>query len=306
VAGLIDRELFAGACTEAMLPAAREVRHKWRPEFVVREPCEYASSIVAHEAGIPQAQVGISMSRLEFQVREMVSPIIEGFASGIASAIVAAPYLSSFPPSLDDSPWPDTRRYRPPRATTDPLSKPWRADAQPLVYVTFGSVLGHLPGAIDVYRVALRAVAGLPARVLMTVGHATDIASLGPLPENVRVEHWIAQDSVLPHAALVVCHGGSGTALGALTAGVPLVVCPLFADQAQNGRAVRTAGAGVVVESSQLPAGGLRTVREEDAVALRAAIDEVLNGPAYRRAARGIAAEMAAMPLLNEVVMQLL
>jgi UDP:flavonoid glycosyltransferase YjiC (YdhE family) len=139
----------------------------------------------------------------------------------------------------------------------------------------------------------------------MTVGHATDIASLGQIPENARVEHWIAQDSVLPHAALVVCHGGSGTALGALAAGVPLVVCPLFADQAQNGRAVQTAGAGVVVESSVPPAGGLRTVRQEDAAALRAAIEEVLNGPAYRHAARRMAGEIAAMPLLDEVVTQL-
>jgi UDP:flavonoid glycosyltransferase YjiC (YdhE family) len=37
-------------------------------------------------------------------------------------------------------------------------------------------------------------------------------------------------------ADLVVCHGGSGTAFGALAAGVLIVVVPLFADQFENGR----------------------------------------------------------------------
>ncbi len=306
VAGLIDRELFAGAAMEAMLPAARELRDKWQPEFVVREPCEYASAIVAHEAGIPQAQVGISLSRLEFGVREMVAPILEPFASGVASAIASAPYVTSFPPSLDDSPWPDTRRFRPPSAMTDLVGKPRRDDDQPLVYVTFGSVLGHLPGALDVYRVALAAVAGVPARVLVTVGRATEVASLGPIPENTRVEQWIAQDAVLQQAALVVCHGGSGTTFGALSAGIPLVVCPLFADQARNGRAVRSAGAGVVIESRQPSASGVRSLGPDAAGAMRTAIEEVLNEPAYHHAAARIAAEMAAMPMLDEVVEQLL
>jgi UDP:flavonoid glycosyltransferase YjiC (YdhE family) len=139
----------------------------------------------------------------------------------------------------------------------------------------------------------------------VTVGRATDVASLGPIPENTRVEQWIPQDAVLREAALVVCHGGSGTTFGALAAGIPLVVCPLFADQAQNGAAVRKAGAGVVIESSQPPAGGLRSLGPEDVGALHTAIEEVLNTPTYHRAATGIAAEIAAMPMLDELVNEL-
>jgi hypothetical protein len=40
VAGLIDRELFAGHCPQAMLLAARALRHHWRPDLIVRDPCE--------------------------------------------------------------------------------------------------------------------------------------------------------------------------------------------------------------------------------------------------------------------------
>ncbi len=302
VVGLIDRELFAARCTEMMLAPARELRNTWRPELVVREPCEYASAIAAHEAGIAQVQVGISLAAIEFRVRAMVAPIIDRFAPGVSAAIASSPYLSSFPPSLDPSPWPDTRRFRLSPAPSAGAIKRCSGGELPLVYVTFGSVLGHLPEAIGVYRAALEALAGLPARVLLTVGRATDIASIGPVPANTRVEQWVAQDAVLEQAALVVCHGGSGTTFGALAAGVPLVICPLFADQPQNGRAVQDAGAGIVLPGYEDAAGGVRTLGPEHVGPLRESIEEVLNAPAYRRAARRLAAEIADMPTLDELV----
>jgi UDP:flavonoid glycosyltransferase YjiC (YdhE family) len=305
VVGLIDRELFAGRCTEAMLPVARAVRDEWRPQLVVREPCEYASAVVAHDAGIAQAQVGISLAEIEFDVLRMVAPILERFASGVAAAVASAPYMTSFPPSLDRSPWPDTRRFRLPSAAMNVPRARQRGDGDPRVYVSFGSVIAHLPEATSVFRVALDAVEGLPARVLLAVGHNLDPESLGPLPDNTRVERWVNQDEVLRQADLVVCHGGSGTTFGSLAAGVPLVVCPMFADQSRNARAVQDAGAGVVVGTGQPQDGGLRTLRPEDALALRGAVERVLDNPSFRRAAARIAGEMAAMPTLDDVIAEL-
>ena len=305
VAGLIDRELFAERCTQSMLPAARELGHDWQPHFVVREPCEYASAVVAHESGVAHAQVGVSLAALEFDVLAMVAPIIDRFTSGLAAAIAAAPYLSAFPPSLDPSRWPDARRFRS-RAAASVL-KPRTASAEaPLLYMTFGTVLGHRPEAVGVYRTALEAVAGIRARVLLTVGRAIDPSSLGPLPENTRVEQWVHQDDVLREATAVICHGGSGTTFGALAAGVPVVICPMFADQFHNGQAVQDAGAGVVVGSTASPAGGLRVLGPDDAKSLRQAVETVLGQPAYRDAAVRIASEIAAMPALDEVVSRLL
>jgi UDP:flavonoid glycosyltransferase YjiC (YdhE family) len=305
VAGLIDRELFADRCTAAMLPAARELRDAWRPELVVREPCEYASAVVAHEAGISQVQVGISLAALEARVQTMVAAIIERFAPGLAAAIESAPYLSSFPATLDPSPWPDTRRFcvtQAPRA----FRLEWSPDVdEPLIYVSFGTVLGHLPEAIGVYRCALDAIAGLPARVLMTVGRATEVATLGPIPDNARVEQWVPQDAVLREAALVVCHGGSGTTFGALAAGVPVVICPLFADQPRNGEAIQRAGAGVVVPAGEPAQGALRSLGPQHVGPLRASIEEVLGEPTYRRAAVQIATEMANLPTLDELITRL-
>jgi hypothetical protein len=56
VVGLIDRELFADHCTQAMLPAARSVCDRRRPDLLVRESCEDASAIAAATAGIAHAQ----------------------------------------------------------------------------------------------------------------------------------------------------------------------------------------------------------------------------------------------------------
>jgi broad specificity phosphatase PhoE len=61
-------------------------------------------------------------------------------------------------------------------------------------------------------------------------------------------ESWVPQIEALPHAALVVCHGGSGTMLGALAAGLPLVVMPLFADQYYNARRIEALNAGISVD----------------------------------------------------------
>jgi MGT family glycosyltransferase len=126
----------------------------------------------------------------------------------------------------------------------------------------------------------LAAAADLPARVLMTVGRELDIDALGPLAPNVHVERFVPQADVFGHASLVVTHGGSGTTLGALAAGLPLVVVPLFADQPDNARRVEAVGAGVMAE----PPG------------IREAIETVLGEAKYERAAQRLAQEIAWLP----------
>jgi MGT family glycosyltransferase len=240
-------------------------------------------------------------------VLELVSATIERLGSGVASAIAHAPYLSAFPASLDPSPWRDSRRFRQPTpADRGGLTDWWAGDDRPLVYLTFGSVIGHLPEAIAVFRSALDAVAERPARVLLTIGRALDPACLGEIPANTHVEPWIPQHDVLDHATVVACHGGSGTVFGALAAGVPLVICPLFADQSANGRVIESAHAGRVVAGRSLAPGSLRGLGSDDVAPLRDAIERVLDDPSYRQAISRIAAELAITPTLDHVVESLL
>ena len=138
-------------------------------------------------------------------------------------------------------------------------------------------------------------MAGLPVRVLLTVGRDLDLGALPETPDNVHVEPWVPQQDVLAHASAAVVHGGSGSTLGALAFGVPLVVIPLFADQPYNARRVHEVGAGIAVEPDRedIPA----TIAP-----LRAAIETVLSEPSYRDSAEALAAEVRAEPPVDEAV----
>jgi UDP:flavonoid glycosyltransferase YjiC (YdhE family) len=167
-----------------------------------------------------------------------------------------------------------------------------------MVYVTFGSVTASEPTAAPIYGIALEAFAELPARVLLTTGVAADDLGLEAPGAHVHIARWVPQADVLPHARVVVCHGGSGTTLGALAAGVPLVVTPLFADQPRNGRRVAAVGAGLVVEPHD--EGAIRSA--VDPAALHNAIATVLADEAFSRAAGGIAAEIRELPPVDEAL----
>ena len=199
----------------------------------------------------------------------------------LVARLRASPYVSRFPASLDASPFPDTRRYREEASAASPLPDWWDGSSEPLVYVTLGTVASRLDVGRRAYSMALEAVEGLPARVLLTTGGGTLPQGV---PANVHVEDWVAQSDALAAAAVVVCHGGSGTAFGALAAGVPLVLIPLFADQRPNAALLAGTGAALV---SNL---------DDGAGVLRAAIATALETPAYQRRAEQIRDEMHAAP----------
>ena len=106
---------------------------------------------------------------------------------------------------------------------------------------------------------------------------------------------------MLAEADVAVSHGGFGTTLGAVAAGLPLIVVPLFGDQPDNARRVADAGAGLALwPDPDAPAEPIRS--SIDPAALREAIETVLDDPAYARTAGGLAAEMAALPPADEAL----
>ena len=110
----------------------------------------------------------------------------------------------------------------------------------------------------------------------------------------------------VPHAELVVCHGGSGTTFGALAAGLPLVICPLFADQSANAQVVQDAGAGVVFSGRHPVPGGVGTLEVEDCAPLRDTIESALREPGRAHAARRLANEIARVPTLEQALGRLI
>ena len=295
---LANRELFGRLAARALLPAMTEVFARWRPDLVLRDPCEHASAASAARLGVPAVQVAISPAEVEWGSIEVAAPALEELRPALADVERTSAYLTRFPADLDPSPFPETIRFH--EDAPEPVSLPdwWAGDSAPLVYLTFGTVLGHLTIAASVYRAALRAVEGLGLRVLLTVGRTFDIATLGTLPAGAHAEPWVDQARVLAAADVVVCHGGSGTVYGALAAGVPVVVVPVFADQFDNGRRVAAAGAGVVVEADGRSRS--RVIDERDAPRIALAIEDVLARHGYRERAQAIADGVTASPSADD------
>ena len=286
-----NRELFGRLATDAMLAGMEDAWDDWGPELVLRDPTEYASAVLAARTRTPVAQVAISLAEVEAGSIAVAAPALEEHRQGLVSELRAQPYLTRFPASLDPSAFADTVRFHEPREAPASLPDWWGGSHAPLIYLTFGTVLGHMSIAAETYAMALSAVERLSARVLLTVGRRFDASTLGPVPANVHVEHWVDQARVLDHAELVVCHGGSGTTLAALAAGVPLVMVPLFADQFENARRVAHARAGLVVEAR--------------APEITEGIEAALGDVTYRHGAHDIAAEMAATATVEDVLARL-
>ena len=96
---------------------------------------------------------------------------------------------------------------------------------------------------------------------------------------------------MLPHASVVVSHGGSGTFLGALSHGLPQVCLPQGADQFRNAAGLVQSGAGLALPPAEV-----------SSEAITNAVRKALAEPGFRAAAALVAVEIAAMPSPEAVV----
>ena len=159
---------------------------------------------------------------------------------------------------------------------------------QPTVYATLGTDFNT---RTEILSAILEGLGHEPVNLILTVGRDRDPAEFGPQPDNVHVERYIPQNLVLPYCDLVVCHGGSGTVMDAISHGIPMVIIPLGADQPDNAQICEAAGVAKIVEPSK------RT-----AATIRQAALEVLAVPAYRQNARRLREEIEGLPGLDHAV----
>ncbi len=184
-------------------------------------------------------------------------------------------------------------RYVGPQLDDDPGegSGEWRAGepGQPLVLVGLSSTVMRQEALLQR---AADALGQAQVRGLVTTGPAVDPAVISA-PPDVTVTRWVRHADVLPYCSAVITHGGHGTVMKALIAGVPLIVVPLGRDQPDNAGRVVYAGAGV------------RLRKNATVSALRVAISRVIEDPRYRAAAQHMAARLASERDDNRVVDEL-
>ena len=268
----------------ARIDDLRELARGLRPDVLVHERAEFAAPVVAAQLDLPSVYHGLG--------RPLPAEIVAGVARETAqmwrdAGLDPEPHAGLFrgasvdicPAGLaPDAPPPATRTFR--QRALD-VARPAGRTARSLVYVTLGTVVRDAAAL----RIVLAALGALDVEVLVTTGAQNDPAELGTVPANATIETYLPQSEVLPRCALVVTHAGSGSLLGALAHGLPLLALPHAADQFDNADAARRAGAGLTL----LP-------DEVSVDAVREAVSDLLAAPSYRDAAQAIAAEIAAMP----------
>jgi UDP:flavonoid glycosyltransferase YjiC (YdhE family) len=269
----------------------------WQPDLVVCEETDFGAMLAAERRGLPYASLLVMAAGSFVRQAVVAEPLQElraefGLRPDPDLAMLSRYLvLSPFPPSFRDPGFPlpaTTHGFRPTTldpAQYNPAPPPWLApaDGLPVVYFTLGTVFNMECG--DLFQRVLAGLRGLPIHLMVTVGRDIDPAEFGPQPANVQIERYIPQSWILPQCDLVVSHAGSGSFIGALAHGLPLVLIPMGADQPLNAARCADLGLAQVLDAV-----------EATPESVRKAASVLLADRSYRRAAEGMRAELAALP----------
>ncbi|MBM7809100.1 UDP:flavonoid glycosyltransferase YjiC (YdhE family) [Geodermatophilus bullaregiensis] len=250
----------------------------WRPGLVLHEGLAPLGALVAARLGVP----AVLVDALVFDGRELssaVTPRLAGLARryGVDAIPGPADAVVAVPASLVGRRRGRPMRYVPaPRGGDGHTSLP-TSGTRPVVLVSRSTVADPRPDRMTPRVVA--AARGAEVDVVL-VRPARRVARR-PLPANVTVTGWVPFADVLPRVAGMVHHGGAGSVLSALAAGVPQVVVPGAGDRTVHARLVAARGAGLAVPAREITT---------------ATLERVVGDPVLRRNAQEVAAEIAAMP----------
>jgi UDP:flavonoid glycosyltransferase YjiC (YdhE family) len=285
--------IFRDITARRMLPDLLALCRDWRPDVIVRDDQEHGGLLAAELLGIPHAVAGVLW---------LYPPEYQALAADALGALLADFGLADIPPlerayrylTLAAMPaeWPAPEEAVPPTThVLRPIPHFRKTEVVPgllgdlppgpTVHANLGTIISR---QTNLNEVLLAAFSGAPYNLILSVGPEQDPLAYGPQPPNVRILNSIPPG--LPEAcAAAIVHGGYGSIMGALVAGVPLVVLPVAADQPRNARRCVDLGVGVAL------ADGARSPQE-----VRAAVTQVLEDRAYRDASHRLRASLATLP----------
>jgi UDP:flavonoid glycosyltransferase YjiC (YdhE family) len=295
------RDFYASKEARRRASDILELSAGWHPDLIVCDEVDFGSMVAAERLGLPHATVLVTASGFirPAVVAEPLNALrAEHGLSPDPDLAMPGRHLvvSPLPPSFRDPAYPlppDAISIRPgPIAPGDlSLAAPWRShpSPRPVVYLTLGTVFNMESG--DLFQRALSGLREAPIELVVTVGRDIDPDRFGPQPEHVHIARYIPQSVLLPHCDLVVNHGGSGSVIGALAHGLPMVVIPMGADQSLNAARCEQLGVGIALDA----------VRASPA-SIRGAAVKILGATHHRIAAERIRDEIAALPGPDAVV----
>lgn len=253
------------------------------PDLVVHDSLNFGAALAAAQAGTPAIGFNIGL-----EPPESFLPRLHAVAGA-----PLGPILDPRPPTWLRYCGPSTFELIPIRSIAwsgpDSVWPGWLSEdvSGATAYVTLGTVSF---GATAILRRSILAAADRCRRVLVAAGPGSEPDALGELPENVFVERYVDQARVLERVDVAIHHGGTGTVLGCLAAGVPQAVTPQGADQFLNAQALVDLQLGHAVRNDA-PAG-----------TLPAALEASLTDSGLRGRVRAVQDEIAAMPMPSVVL----
>ncbi|WP_380282745.1 nucleotide disphospho-sugar-binding domain-containing protein [Kitasatospora purpeofusca] len=251
----------------------------WEAQLIVHDSCLASAQLVAAKLGIPAALQNFGIS----SGLDMASRLAARFTDVYEKHGVAAPAdttpLNIVPASLggDDSGL--RMRYVPYNGGGVVPAALLHRGVRPRVAVTLGTVIAGIDG-LEAIAPLTEAAAAVDAEFLLAVGDA-DLADLGSLPANVHALPWVPLAELLRVCDAVVHHGGSGSTLTGMQAGLPQLLLPQGADNFTVADALVATGAA------------LRSTSADVDVAL---LTRLVSDPGLREGATRLRAENDALP----------
>ncbi|MBR0090956.1 MAG: glycosyl transferase [Lachnospiraceae bacterium] len=158
--------------------------------------------------------------------------------------------------------------------------KPEKSRERPLVYVSMGTVINDRP---DFYSKCIDAMRGENVDLVISCGNAVDIASLGELPENVKVLPYVNQLEVLSKASVFITHCGMNSVSESLYMETPIALYPQTNEQAAVARRVTEIGAGMML-------------KDDSVDGIKKAVRDLIQTEGYAKAARECAEDFRNCP----------
>jgi UDP:flavonoid glycosyltransferase YjiC (YdhE family) len=305
---ILRKEFFTELVRMGMVDGIVRAAHSVRAELIIGEAAETGAPVAAAILDLPYARHAPAAAKIWWPMMR------DGLARAAAEhgldgqRLIADDYpivdIDRTPPSMETPghvPTAHTFNIRPELYDGAGEMPDWADElgkARPLVYVTLGTVFnGNLP----LFQLVAESLGGEDVDVLMTLGRGIPRDALGELPDNIRVAGYVPQSELVRRASAMVCHGGYNSVISALTAGVPLYVIPMAADQPYNAERVLAAGAGL---SARVPEGpppgppqaGPPAFTPPTGGQIRDSVRRLLTEPHFATGAQRVAAEIAAMP----------
>ncbi len=290
------RERFARRGARERSAELLAICAQWQPDVIVCDEVDFGSMVAAERLMLPHAAVLVIAAGSLVRPEVMSEPLQElRAAHGLSpdpelKMLSRNLVLAPFPPSYRDPRFPLPATAYSIRPLTLDLSPndtvpSWFANLPdgPIVYFTLGTEFNLESG--DLFSRVLAGLSKLPIYLVVTVGRQVDPAEFGPQPDNIRIERYIPQALLLPRCSLSLSHGGSGSVMGALAHGVPMVLIPMGADQPLNGE--RCAALGVARVLDPIAA----TPQE-----IRGEVETVLKDSRYRLHTERLRDEIASLP----------